>query len=140
MRKPSSHNLSATLRVVLIEDRPNRRAGLRFNDADGYECVGSYNTIAQAVSEIRMWLEAETPSNTVLLVQRMSPLKHDYHLTPHETRILALLVEGRSYKATAAALGVSINTVSFHVRRIYDKLQVHSKAEAVAKALRNHLM
>jgi DNA-binding CsgD family transcriptional regulator len=40
----------------------------------------------------------------------------------------------------AATLGVSLNTVSFHVRHIYDKLDAHSKAEAVAKALKNNLV
>ena len=58
-------------------------------------------------------------------------------LTPHETQILKMLVDGETYKTSAAALGVSINTVSFHVRNIYEKLQVHSKSEAVAKALRS---
>ncbi len=61
-------------------------------------------------------------------------------LTPHETRVLKLLVEGHNYKTAAIELGVSVNTVSFHVRRIYEKLQVHSKSEAVAKALRNNLV
>jgi len=37
-------------------------------------------------------------------------------------------------------LNVSVNTISFHMRRIYDKLQVHSKSEAVSKALRNRLV
>jgi DNA-binding NarL/FixJ family response regulator len=57
-------------------------------------------------------------------------------LTPHEMRILRMLVDGETYKTAAATLGVSINTISFHVRNIYEKLQVHSKSEAVAKALR----
>jgi DNA-binding CsgD family transcriptional regulator len=50
------------------------------------------------------------------------------------------MVEGHNYKAAGAKLGITINTVSFHVRNIYSKLQVHSKSEAVAKALRNRLI
>jgi DNA-binding NarL/FixJ family response regulator len=65
------------------------------------------------------------------------PERADYELTPHETRLLKLLVEGHNYKTAALELQVSVNTVSFHMRRIYEKLQVHSKSEAVAKALRN---
>jgi DNA-binding CsgD family transcriptional regulator len=61
-------------------------------------------------------------------------------LTPHEVRLLTLLAEGHSYKTAAAALGVSRHTVSFHLRSIYAKLQVHSKSEAVSKALRNRLL
>ena len=68
------------------------------------------------------------------------PEKADYQLTPHETRLLKLLVEGHTYKTAAAELGVSINTIAFHMKHVYEKLQVHSKSEAVAKALLNRLV
>ena len=68
------------------------------------------------------------------------PDRAEYHLTPHELRLLKMLVEGHNYKTAAADLGVSVTTVAFHMRNIYDKLQVHSKSEAVAKALRNRLV
>ena len=68
------------------------------------------------------------------------PEKADYQLTPHETRLLKLLVEGHTYKTAAAELGVSINTISFHMKHVYEKLQVHSKSEAVAKALLKRLI
>jgi DNA-binding NarL/FixJ family response regulator len=67
------------------------------------------------------------------------PAKADHGLTPHEARLLRMLVDGHNYKTAAAELGVSVNTVSFHMRKVYEKLQVHSKSEAVAKALRDHL-
>ena len=68
------------------------------------------------------------------------PDRADYHLTPHEIRLLQLLAEGHSYKSAAARVGVTGKTISFHLQRIYEKLQVHSKSEAVSKALRNHLI
>ena len=68
------------------------------------------------------------------------PDRVDYELTPHETRLLKLFVEGHNYKTAAAELGVSVNTVNFHVRSIYQKLQVHTRSEAVAKALLNRLV
>jgi DNA-binding NarL/FixJ family response regulator len=68
------------------------------------------------------------------------PDRADYHLTPHEKRLLKLFVEGHNYKTAAAELQVSVNTVNFHVRSIYDKLQVHSRSEAVVKALVNRLV
>lgn len=68
------------------------------------------------------------------------PERSNYELTPHEVRLLKLFVEGHNYKTAAAELGVSVNTVNFHVRNIYDKLQVHSRSEAVAKALLNRLV
>jgi DNA-binding NarL/FixJ family response regulator len=61
-------------------------------------------------------------------------------LTPHELRILQLLAEGHSYKTAAAQLSNSVHTVAFHMKSIYWKLQVHSKSEAVAKALRHRLV
>jgi DNA-binding NarL/FixJ family response regulator len=68
------------------------------------------------------------------------PVRADYQLTAHEIRILALLVEGHNYKTAADELGVSINTIRFHMRSIYEKLQVHSKSEAVSKALRSRIV
>jgi DNA-binding NarL/FixJ family response regulator len=68
------------------------------------------------------------------------PERADYQLTAHEIRILALLVEGHNYKTAADELGVSINTIRFHMRSIYEKLQVHSKSEAVSKALRSRIV
>jgi DNA-binding NarL/FixJ family response regulator len=62
------------------------------------------------------------------------PERVEYDLSPHELRILKLLVEGHSYKTAAAKLNVTTSTISFHLKNIYEKLQVHSKSEAVAKA------
>ena len=69
-----------------------------------------------------------------------NPDREDYALTPHETRLLKLLTEGYNYQTAAEKLGVSYNTIKFHVRHIFDKLQVHSKSEAVVKAMRDRLV
>jgi DNA-binding NarL/FixJ family response regulator len=68
------------------------------------------------------------------------PDRADHNLTPHELRLLKMLVEGHSYKTAAAELGNSINTIGTHIQSIYRKLQVHSKSEAVVKALRAGLV
>ncbi len=68
------------------------------------------------------------------------PERADYNLTPHETRLLKLLVEGHNYTTAAELLKISYSTVSFHMRNIYDKLQVHSKSEAVGKAMRDRIV
>lgn len=68
------------------------------------------------------------------------PERAEYNLTPHELRLLKLLVEGYNYVTAAEKLGVSYNTLKFHVRNIYNKLQVHSQSEAVSVALRNRLI
>ena len=86
-------------------------------------------------------MSPEVARRVIELFRRVRPLgKADYDLTPHETRILRLLVEGHNYKTAAAELEVSVNTIAFHIKHIYEKLQVHSKSEAVAKALRGGLL
>lgn len=75
-----------------------------------------------------------------LFRQSPPPKQVEYDLTPHELRILKMLVDGHSYKTAASELGVTVHAVSFHMRNIYDKLHVHSKSEAVAKALKNRLV
>ena len=68
------------------------------------------------------------------------PERADHHLTPHELKLLQLLVNGRNRKSAAVELGVTVHAISFHLRQIYEKLQVHSRSEAVAKALRERLI
>jgi DNA-binding NarL/FixJ family response regulator len=86
-------------------------------------------------------MSLEVARRVVTLFRKFAPPKDvDYQLTPHETRLLKLLVDGYTFKNVAAKLGVTIYTVSFHMRNIYEKLQVHSKSEAVAKALRQGLV
>lgn len=61
-------------------------------------------------------------------------------LTPREYEVLKALVEGLDYKQIAQRHFISLDTVRNHIRHIYEKLQVHSKSEAVAKALRQRLV
>jgi DNA-binding NarL/FixJ family response regulator len=68
------------------------------------------------------------------------PVQVDYNLTPHELRLLQLLVQGHNFKTAAVELGVTTHAISFHMRHVYEKLQVHSKSQAVVKALRERLV
>jgi DNA-binding NarL/FixJ family response regulator len=86
-------------------------------------------------------MSPEVARRVVALFREIRPPEQaDYQLTPHEIRILTLLVEGHNYKTAADELRVSINTIRFHMRSIYEKLQVHSKSEAVSKALRARIV
>jgi DNA-binding NarL/FixJ family response regulator len=77
----------------------------------------------------------------IALFRDFRPPQHvDYDLTPHELRVLSMLVEGHNFKTAAQELGVTRHAVTFHMRHVYEKLQVHSKSEAVAKALRERLV
>lgn len=86
-------------------------------------------------------MSPEVASRVIKLFREVRPPERvDYDLTPHETRLLKLLVEGHNYTTASEELGVSYNTIKFHMRHIYEKLQVHSKSEAVAKALQNRIV
>jgi DNA-binding NarL/FixJ family response regulator len=86
-------------------------------------------------------MSPEVATRVIQLFRRFRPappLSHD--LTPHEVRLLKLLVDGHNYKTAAIELGVSVNTIGFHMKHIYEKLHVHSKSEAVSKALRGGIL
>lgn len=73
---------------------------------------------------------------TLQLFQK--PLKNDgFKLTAQEQQVLKLLVDGLSYKMIAVKMDVVINTIRYHIKRIYQQLHVHSAPEAVAKAIRD---
>jgi DNA-binding NarL/FixJ family response regulator len=61
-------------------------------------------------------------------------------LTDREREVLALLVRGHSYKMAAAELNVTLETIRSHIKKIYNKLHVHSSGEAIAIAIRNRLI
>jgi len=67
-------------------------------------------------------------------------IENTYRLTERETEVLSDLVKGLSYKMIAANHQLSVFTVNAHVRKIYEKLQVHSVAEAVSKAIQQHIV
>ena len=86
-------------------------------------------------------MSPEVARRVIRLFRDYRPPEHaDYHLTPQEAELLKLLIEGHHKKTAAREMNISVNTVSFHLKNIYQKLQVHSKTEAVAKALREHLI
>ncbi|NCT95193.1 MAG: response regulator transcription factor [Chitinophagaceae bacterium] len=64
----------------------------------------------------------------------------DYDLSEREKQVLQLLVNGYSYKMIAAEMFIAIDTVRSHIKKIYEKLHVNSKSEAVAKAFRNKIV
>jgi DNA-binding NarL/FixJ family response regulator len=64
----------------------------------------------------------------------------EYNLSDREKQVLQLLVSGYSYKMIAAEMFISIDTVRSHIKKIYEKLHVNSKSEAVAKAFKDQIV
>jgi DNA-binding NarL/FixJ family response regulator len=101
--------------------------------------------ILSAIKEIYEGGSPMTPTiaNRVLKMvktQRTSDSKNIFNLTDREKEILSCLVEGMSYKLIADECTISIDTVNVHIKNIYKKLQVHSKSEAVAKAIKGKIV
>ena len=86
-------------------------------------------------------MSPEIARKVVTLFQKTGvPEIVDERLTPQEIRLLKLLSEGYGYQGCAEQMSVSVNTVRNYIRSIYDKLHVHSKNEAVSKALRSGII
>ena len=101
--------------------------------------------IMNAIREINEGGSPMTPSiaNRVLKMVKGKPrafLNESFDLTDREKEILTCLVKGMSYKLIADTCFISIETVNTHIKNIYKKLQVHSKSEAVAKAIKGNIV
>ena len=101
--------------------------------------------IMEAIKEIYEGGSPMTPSiaNRVLKMVKTRPEtgpRESFDLTDREKEILTCLVKGMSYKMVADNCFISIDTVGVHIKNIYKKLQVHSKSEAVAKAIRGKII
>jgi len=101
--------------------------------------------IMEAIKEIYEGGSPMTPSiaNRVLKMVKVRPepgSKESFDLSVREKEILVCLVKGMSYKMIADTCFISIETVNVHIKNIYKKLHVHSKSEAVAKAIRGKIV
>lgn len=100
---------------------------------------------ARLLDSIRELYEGGAPMSpgvarkVVLMFQETAP-RQDMQLSVRQLEILRMLAEGHSYKACAATLGVGLDTIRSHVRKIYERLHVHSRSEAVWKALEGGLL
>lgn len=116
------------------------------NGAEGYILKNTAPVlILSAIKEIYEGGAPMTPSiasKVLKMFKKNSPVasKEELYLTEREKEILKSLVEGMSYKMIAATCFISADTVSGHIKNIYKKLQVHSKSEAVAKAIRGKIV
>ncbi len=112
--------------------------------ASGYLLKKHISTkLFSAIEEVLEGGAPMSPSvaRMVLASMQQKTLPHNpYHLTPKEKEVLTSLSKGNSYKLIAAQVGISIDTVRSHIRKIYEKLQVHSQTEAVSKAINEKLI
>jgi DNA-binding NarL/FixJ family response regulator len=113
--------------------------------AEGYILKSaSVMQIAQSIDEVTKGGASMSPSIALKVMRYFGQLstvqKKDYYLSPKEQEVLKKLATGLSYKMIADEMGISYFTVNNHVRKIYEKLQVHSLGEAVAMAHKEGLV
>jgi DNA-binding NarL/FixJ family response regulator len=89
---------------------------------------GAPMTSSVATQVLKMFSELPPLTNT------------EYNLSEREKQVLQLLMNGYSYKMIANEMFIAIDTVRSHIKKIYEKLQVNSKTEAVAKAFKDKLL
>jgi DNA-binding NarL/FixJ family response regulator len=99
--------------------------------------------LLEAVKEIAEGgaaMSSEVAARVVELFRKSQAPTKASGLSQQELRLLKLMMERHQNKTAAAELGISAHTVNFHLRSIYEKLHVHSRTEAVARALREGLI
>lgn len=128
---------------TIFEDEEKIFASLQAG-AEGYILKNaSAEKITQCIEEVYQGGAYMTPSVALRVMHYFNtPLqqKEEYKLTPKEKEVLKLLSDGLSYKMVADKLGISYYTVNAHIKKIYEKLHVHSLGEAVSLALKNRIV
>ncbi len=100
--------------------------------------------LLESISQVLQGEAPMSPGIARMVIQGMQqlpkPVADNYNLTNREKQILSNLSKGNSYKLIAAELAISIDTVRTHIKKVYEKLQVHSQTEAVSKAVNEKLV
>ena len=112
--------------------------------AEGYLLKSaSADKIIKAIDDVFNGGAIMTPSIALRVIQTFQPQAKQsltHNLTNRETEVLQLLSEGLSYKMIATQMNISYFTVNAHIRKIYEKLQVNSSAEAISIALKTGIV
>jgi DNA-binding NarL/FixJ family response regulator len=133
---PSLRTEPQPLRVALVGSE-SACARLRAQAGDAFTIAGEYRDLASARAEVR-------DVDALLVAPESGAAPRDpasvEALTEREIEVLALLAEGLSNKGIAARLGISDQTVKFHVASISGKLGTHTRTETVRRAVRSGLI
>ena len=145
LRMIREHNTEVKiLMLTVFDDNKNVFEAVRMG-ANGY--ILKKTPPAKLLEYIEEAMNGGAPITSSIAAQVLkmfseinAPHGPDYHLSDRELQVLHFLVNGYSYKMIAAEMFISIDTVRSHIKKIYDKLHVNSKSEAVAKAFKDKLV
>jgi DNA-binding NarL/FixJ family response regulator len=132
------------LMLTVFDDNKNVFEALK-NGANGYILKKTPpNKLLEYIQEANTGGAPMTASIATQVLQMFASLNNNhndqYNLSDREKEVLQLLVNGYSYKMIASEMFIAIDTVRSHIKKIYEKLQVNSKSEAVAKAFKDKLV
>ena len=132
---------TCALPIFTIEEDSERVFAALRAGAAGYLLKAA--TPAEILEGIELVARGGSPMSAVIARRVVESFHRDAppspsreYLTAREVEVLEGITRGQRIKEVAAGLGLSVTTVQTYLRRIYEKLQVHSQAEAVAKFLR----
>ena len=131
------------MRIVLVglpRDRDRVRAELLDAGMDIVAELSIRPDPSSPLSHVDAIIEARPPESPIQLRRDLARAAAPEALTPREHEVLALLAEGRSNKSIADALGISDQTVKFHVAAIISKLDATNRTDAVRRAIRQGLV
>ena len=137
-------NKPAIIMLTIVEDDGCLFQAIK-NGADGYILKkANPQKILSAIRQVFEGQVALTPAVARQIFNQLQPAKDGLilleQLTPRETEILGLICKGDSNESISEKLYISIETVRNHVKSIYGKLQVNSRAEAIVKMYKGKLV
>jgi len=140
----TKNNDVKVLMLTVFDDNKNVFESIR-NGANGYILKKTPPAkLLEYINEAQTGGAPMTSSIATQVLKMFSAQNHtnneDFNLSEREKAVLQLLVNGYSYKLIAAELFIAIDTVRSHIKKIYDKLHVNSKSEAVAKAIKSKVV
>jgi len=108
--------------------------------ATGY--LTKNTTTGKLIASLEEAKNGGAPMSIHIAKMVVSSFKKTIHadLSERELEVLTLLSKGKSYKSIAEILFISLNTIKFHIKNIYDKLQVKSREEAISNANNQNLI
>lgn len=142
LRQLRARGVQTPIIMLTVFDDTNHVFDAICAGASGYILKKQIATkLFSAIDEVLTGGAPMSPSIARMVITSMQPAtSNKYQLTPREKEVLSSLSKGNSYKMIAAEFAISLDTVRAHVKKIYEKLQVHSQTEAVSKAINERLV
>lgn len=128
---------STSVNVIALKNIKDKKAFFEQLTSSGIE----YNTYSIQSDDLLKMINEKTKTNTPFIVMKsISNENKNEKLSHRENEVLSEIALGKGYKQISDTLCISINTVKFHMKNIYNKFNIHSHSEAALLALRKGLI